>query len=203
MATVNIKTLPDTFDKKPAQDITLTPLAEGSVKVKKDNAWQKAKKVLFAESADNAFRYLVTDVFVPAVIDLLAGGTKKFIDYIFYGGSAGSRSSGTKTSYTAYYQSGNSSSKSSSRQIPLGDVETIAFVTEPEAQKVLTDLRAYVDRYGTITYDYFKEYTGRSKEINYTDKHMGWTNLKNCDIHRINDPEFHWALEMPPLERVE
>lgn len=202
MATVDIKNLPESFDKKPQKEVTLTPLAEGSVKVSKESKWQKARKVIFAESADNAMKYLLTDVFVPALIDLLAGGTKKFIDFIFYGGSTATKSSGTKTSYTSYYQS-NSGSKSNSRNIPTGDVEIVAFATRPEAEKSLEDMRAFIERYGTLTYDQFKDFTGRSKDINYTDKYRGWTNLKYCDIHRISDPEYHWALEMPPLETIE
>ena len=203
MATVDIKNLPDSFDKQPQKEVTLTPLAEGSVKVRKESGFQKVKKALFVESADNAAKYLLSDVIVPSIVNLLADGIKKFVDYIFYGGSAASKSSGSKTSYTAYYQSGNKSTSNGTRTFPLGDVEIIAFVTEPEATKTLNDMRAFVERYGTLTYDQFKEFTGRTKEIAYTDKNMGWTNLKGCNIHRISDPEFHWALEMPPLERVE
>lgn len=202
MATVNLKDLPESFDKPAKPDIKLTPLAEGSVKVQKESGWQKARKALFAETIGDSLKYMVSDWIVPSIIEFVAGGTKKLIDYIFYGGSSNTKTNVSKPSYTAYYQSSGTRSRSNDRQVLKGDVEIVAFKTQAEAEKTLMDMQAFIERYGEITYSQFKEFTGREKEIVYTDNYQGWTNLKGCDIHRINDPDFHWGLEMPPLERI-
>ena len=90
-------------EKETAVDKKVEKVVSGTAKVRKKNGARKLADVFVSEDAANVKSYIVFDVVIPAIKDVLSNVVKDSIDMILFGGT-GSRNKrpSTNSSYFSY-----------------------------------------------------------------------------------------------------
>ena len=169
----------------------------GTAKVKKKNAGRKFADVFISEDAANVKSYVLMDVVVPAIKDVLANVVKDSIDMILFGGTGRDRRrSSSNSSYVSYNRFSDrrddrryDSRTSIASRYDFGD---ITIDSKGEAEEVLERMDELLDAYGMVTVADLYDLVGISCE--YTDNKYGWTNLRNARTVRTRDG---YMLDLP------
>lgn len=180
-------------------------IAAGSVRKKGIGA--KFKETFAGDSAESVGQYVIFDIIIPRVKDLLfetfTGGLERSLFGTSTRASRGRRSSLVdKTDYRGI-SSGNRERERSERDIsPRGrathNFEEILIPTRGEAEQVLDTLMALVDQYDSATVADLYSSVGISTD--HTDLKFGWTNLDEARIEPARGGGY--ILEMPRAETL-
>lgn len=163
-------------------------IVTGKVKSKKKNEIKKLTDVFAAEDVGSVKSFLMTDVVIPAVKDLLEDLVSKGIRMILRGDTNTSSRNSSPLSRISY----NRSYKESERR-PNGyttskygyDFFDIILDNRGEAEDVLCRMEELIDRYELVSVADLYDLVGVSG--NYTDNKYGWTNLRSADVIRVRD----------------
>ena len=167
----------------------LKPVVSGPVKTKKKSGVHKFADIFISEDVSSVKSYIIMDVLVPAVKKAISDIVTNGIDMILYGGNGNGRKT-TNASYVSYnrFSSKDDRSRSSvsdARERNGYSYDDILFNTRGDAEDVLAQMDAAIDKYGVVTvadmYD-LANLTGR-----YTDQRYGWTSLRSAEIVRVRD----------------
>ena len=172
----------------------------GTAKVRKKTGARKVADVFISEDAANVKSYIVMDVIVPAIKDVLSNVVKDSIDMILFGGTT-RRGSGSSRKTNAEYVSYNRFSDrrddrrydSRSTIASRYNFDDITLDSKAEADEVLERMDELLDTYGMVTVADLCDLVGISCE--YTDNKYGWTNLRNAKVVRLRGNEY--MLDLP------
>ena len=176
-------------NKKLDEKKKLDPVVKGPVKTRKKSEIRKLADVFVSEDINNVKSYILMDVLIPAFKKAVSDVVTNGIDMILYGSAGKSRSS-----TNAHYVSYNDYSRRDDRGRPAGNsvraqtaysYDDIAFNTRGEAEDVLTQMEATIDKYGFVTIA--DMYDLANLTSNYTDNKYGWMNVRNAEVIRARD----------------
>lgn len=170
-------------DNEKKEEKRVEKVIKGTAKVKK-NEIRKITDVFISEDVKNVKSYVLMDVLVPtikkAIVDIVTDG----INMIFFGGTAGRRSSVTradKVSYRNYYdRDGYRSPDRSSRMNSKRSYDDIIYESRAEAKEVLDRMEELIDKYGFVTVADLYDLSGL--QCDYTDNKYGWLDLRSADV---------------------
>ena len=165
----------------------------GKAKVRKKSEVQRLTELFISKDVENLKTVVVMDILVPAikkmVSDIITDGTS----IILYGESGKkSKSTGSKVSYSGYYDkpSKSQSSRSSSN---IYDFDNLLFDTKQDADSVLDSLQEIIDAYEMTSVADLYDLSGVSIE-NSAAGNYGWRSIIGAKSVRV--PE-GWILKLP------
>lgn len=177
---------PNSNKYKEEQKKKVEKVVTTDVKVRKKS---KFSDVFISEDAGNAGNYIVMEVIVPALKNLVCSVIKDGIDMILWGGTRRNNSGtpGSRVNYGGYYNNQNGVSRSSGQTQTRTNYsyDTITFSNRPEALEVLNQMDLLIDTYGQVTVADLYDLVGITGE--YTDQKYGWKNLHNANVVRDRD----------------
>ena len=168
-------------------------IVTGQVKIKKRNELSKLTDIIFAEDAKSVGTYIVTDVVIPSVINLLEDIFLKGSRFALRGESGRERRRDSEyVSYRSYSDPRSSTRDRTPKVNQRYSFDKVVIDDRGEAEEVLSQMDDLIDRYGIATIADLNEALGISGE--YTDNKYGWSNLRNAEVVRTRDG---YMLKMP------
>lgn len=177
-------------------------------KRKKKPAAKKVGDAIIGEDVSEVKSYLVWDVLIPAVKDLIADLVKKGIDAVLFGGTESPRNirregGRSRASYSEYYDRnrrgrdpGRRYSRPNRRAVHAFD--DIIFENRFDAENVLDCMADITMDYGMVSVADFYELAG--EEAAYTDNKYGWGHVKDAEIIKVRDG---WIIDLPKPEPID
>lgn len=171
----------------------------GTAKVRKKTGARKAADLFISEDAANVKSYVLMDVIIPAIKDVLSNVVKDSVDMILFGGTSRRGSDRRKgnseyISYNRFYDKRNDRRyESRSTVTSRYNFDDITLESKAEAEEVLERMDELLDTYGMVTVTDLCDLVGIS--CDYTDSNYGWTNLRNARVVRLRGNEY--MLDLP------
>lgn len=154
-------------------------VVSGAVKTKKRSEIRKFTDVFVAEDAQNVKSYIIGDVLIPAFKKAVSDAITSGVDMILYGSTGRSerRSSTSRVSYRQYYDNREDDRRSYDKtRFEYDDIE---FTNRGEAETVLDEMLATIERYGVVTVADMYDMVGLRPP--YTSHKFGWTHIRNVN----------------------
>ncbi|MCM1525382.1 MAG: hypothetical protein NC120_13100 [Ruminococcus sp.] len=176
--------------QRKALDVTpgspIKKVVSGEVKMKRKKGIQKFADVFIAEDMHNVKDYIINDVVLPKIKDMLFSVITYGAGMVFFG-EKGKRGTGaSKVSYGGYYdRSRSDDEKIRPRHKSVYDYEDVVLDNRGDAEDVLCRLRETIAAYGIVTVAYFYDLIGVSSD--YTAENYGWTDIRDARIVRGMD----------------
>lgn len=177
----------------PAERPKAQQVVQGKVIAKKPSLGRKFKDVFLTDEVDDVKGYILLDVIIPSIKDLICDAITGTLDMIFYGGRRGrsSRKSqgGGYTSYGSYYAGNKASySKPQARDNGPGySVNELIVETRDQARDLLGEMVDIIKDYGTVSVSNLYELAGRQDLIRFTDESWGWDDLRTATYRKVRD----------------
>lgn len=166
------------------------------------------KETFVGGSARMAFDYMILEVVVPSIKDMLAEAMQSGIEKLIYGESR-VRRSGSSSSYSnvghVNYQGMSSNKPQTTRMLSRQsrarhDFGEIVLQSRQDAEDVIDRMFDVLARYGSVTVATLYELTGI--QASHTDEKWGWTSLSGAKAARQRSGGFLLDLPDPePLDR--
>lgn len=194
----------DAKEKGNLPEKRVSKVVSGKVKTKKKSEIGKMASVFISEDARNVKDYLVWDVAIPTLKKAILSA----LDMVLNGGNvsySNRRDSGSKISYRDYWsEPRNSTRRSDSGQRNRFDYDEIVFESRGEAEAVLSEMEAVIDRYDFVTVADLYDMADLTPPA-HTSNRYGWSNLRNAEVVRYRDRNgFGYVIKLPkalPMER--
>lgn len=180
-------------DKAP-QDEPIAPIVEGRVIVRKKSPFSKLRTLFSAEDAQSVGSYVMYEVMVPALKNLINDMVSNGIERALWGeisvrSSRRESGGGPKTNYRSAYQ-GNSRTERHTRNEPRRelsqrsrsefDFRDIILDSRGEAEDVILGLSERLDRYDMVKVADLYQMCNITPE--FTDENWGWFDLEGAKI---------------------
>lgn len=180
------------MEEKKEERVEQKPVVKGNVKIKKEPLSRKFGDVFLSDSVDNVKSYVIFDVVVPAIknliVDMITNGTEMLVN----GRSGGNRPNSRRGSndYTRFSR-GNSIGRNDGpiRGNPRDrySYNDIIFDSRGDAREVLDCMFDILDRFKMVSIADFYELAHAEECEKYTDRKYGWFDLSSADITRDRD----------------
>jgi hypothetical protein len=161
----------------------VTPVTTNPVNVRKKGFFHKFSDAFFGETDGNVTDYIIFEVLVPAlknmVSDAISGGVNKML----YGDDRRPSSShGGRPGYTSYHNVSRNrpEPRVTTRRRGSNDPNEIITQTRGEAEDVLDQLRTLISQYEFATVADLYKLAGMAPA--FTDENWGWTDLRSASI---------------------
>lgn len=215
----------------PAQTSMPEPVVKGKTAIRKKTTGEALASSFFASTAKDVFDYVLWEVLVPNLKDVIydmIDGTALMMLWGNEGrGKRGhSQSSSYNTSYTSYFSGKKEGRKRSARQQSKAEPSpfvgnlyeddvtytedrygiTFENLDRDSVYKLRDALIDWLESYHEVPLDIAKAYAGIPEtDISYLDNQVGWYSLRGLTIKKrpIHGRANSFAMEMPPLERLE
>lgn len=178
---------PNSHRSKQGQNDTPPPekkvekVVTGPVKARKRSGLRKLADIFVPDDVENVKSYIVQDIVIPAVQDILLDSLGAFLGRSIH--SARKNNGGSKVSYRSYYDRAQDRGPVAVRS--GYSYNDIILNSRGEAESVLTRMDEIVSTYGVVSvYDYY-ELVGA--DGTYADNKYGWTDIRSADIARTRD----------------
>jgi hypothetical protein len=171
----------------------------GTAKVKKKSELRKFADNFISEDAGNVKDYLLKDVVVPNIIDLIedivVGGIRTLLR-----GDSGRRDSRSSRSYgspsyvnyTRYSDRRDDRSRDNQARRSYG-YEDVVVNSRADAEAVIEQMDGIIETYDMVSVADLYDLVGMTS--NYTDNNYGWKNIRNAEPVRLRDGG--WMIKMP------
>ena len=179
------------------------------VKVK-HSAWKSVRDEFISEDAPSVGNYIVWDVLVPSLRDMLGDILHGSIDVAFGTGRGYSRSRSRRRDDTYVMYNRMYDDRSRRRRRDYDDYDDdyyprsrrredpadIGFGCKEDADDILEMMLSYLERYDEVPVSYFYDKIGRTIPGNFTDEDWGWTDLSRVKVvpHRGR-----WYIDFPKV----
>ena len=185
--------------KQSAEKKKIEKVIRGTAKVKKKSELRKFTDNFISEDVDSVKTYVVRDVIIPSVIDLIedivVGGIRTLLR-----GDSGRRDSKDRRSYgspsyinyTRYSDRRDDRGRDNQTRRGYG-YDDIVVNSRADAEAVIEQMDGIVDTYGMVSVADLYDLVGMTS--NYTDNNYGWTNIRNAKPVRLRDGG--WMIQMP------
>lgn len=199
----NLKGNPDPINNKEASPDSSKTITTNVIEKKNG---KKSNMRLVSEDAKSVGSYVMVDIIIPKIKELITSGFKYAIDFIFYGskGAKGSKPGIGTVSYSSYYtgssyqQSNGYSNPMVSKQSSIFTINEIVFPDREDAEKVLIALNDTIIKYGSASAADFYDFI--NKPHSYTDNKYGWKDLRDAEIIRVPDG---FSIRFPKVVPIE
>jgi len=171
--------------------------------LRKKSIGRKLKDIFFGGNFKNAGQYVLAEVALPAIRNLIVDTTTKGIERVVMPDRASSRSRST-TNYGPRVQYNNPIRPQSvmlPHQPPFlsrnarQDFGDIILSTREECEMVLESLGDIIDKFKTASKQDLMVLLNQPTQ--YTDMKWGWGFLGNAEIIQVREG---WLLDLPPME---
>lgn len=189
---------------------TLKPVTSAEAVRRKKGLGRKFKTAFFSGNARDAGEYMVTDVVVPAIRDLIYDAMQSGIDRLIYGERTTGRPRPRSTSSvaTGHVNYAGMSTSAPTQQAPQRTLSRSARARHnfadlvipslQEANEVLDRMFDVLSRDGWVTVADLYALTDIRPD--HTDVKFGWTNLRGARAVRMKDGNF--LLDLPEPEAL-
>ena len=195
-------------EKKQEEEQKLDKVVVGEVLQKPKGVGHKFKTIFFGGDAKQATLFVISDVMLPALRNLLVYAVTKGMERMVFGETMNRRRPGpgpvvnyqnrfqsTTRPYDTRYESPiNAYSRVRQNRHEINDV---IVGTREEAELVIERLIDVLDKYDVVSLAALYELLGL--ETSYIDNKWGWTNLSSAQVRQIRQG---YLLELPPLEEI-
>ena len=188
-------------EKQTTERKKVDKVIHGTAKVKKKSEIRKFADNFISEDVDSVKTFVVRDVIIPSVIDLVedivVGGIRTLLR-----GDSGRRDSRDRRSYSgspSYINYSRYSDRRDDRSYRDNQTrrgygyDDIVVNSRADAEAVIEQMDGIVDTYGMVSVADLYDLVGMSS--NYTDNNYGWTNIRNAEPVRLRDGG--WMIKMP------
>lgn len=206
-------------DKRVAENIAehlreeqkLEKVVTGEVLQKKKGVGTKFKTIFFGGDAKQATLFVVSDVVLPGLRNLLFDMGTEGLKKLLFGDAAPRGRQGTRgpvidyrsrfqttiRPYDTRYESQSPINAYSRVRQNRHEINDVIVGTREEAETVIERLITVLDQYDVVSLAALYELLGL--ETSYIDNKWGWTNLASAQVRQIRQG---YLLELPPLEEI-
>ena len=173
---------------------------DGTARVKKKSEIRKFADNFISEDIDNVKTYVVRDVIIPSIVnmleDVVVGGIRTLLR-----GDSGRRDdrnyrSGGSPSYINYtrYSDRRDDRRGTDNQTRRGyGYDDVIVPSRADAEEVIRQMDDIMETYGMVRVADLYESVGLS--TSFTDNNFGWTNIRSAEPVRMRDGG--WLIKMP------
>jgi hypothetical protein len=197
-------------DPSEAPEKKVEKVVSGKVVRRKKTLGTRIREMFTGSDADSVKEYIIQDVLVPALKDMISDATSGGIDRILYKDShrharRSRRGDFGRDSHTAYNKAFSSGPRQSRYDDPRdrprpqhsarrrsNELEEVILATRAEAEEVLDRMYALLERYDATSVSDLNELLGLTGQ--YTDDKWGWLDLRGSGVRRIREG---YLLELP------
>lgn len=191
-------------DKSEKKD--LEKVVEGDVSVKPKTIGSKIKSIFFGGDVNTAASYVVGEVLLPALRNLVVETVSKGADRLIYGES--SMRHRRPTNYGSRVQYNNPLARETRSYLPdqrpidrwsrsSKAFDDIVVSSKTDADNVVERLIDIVDHYAVASVADLYELLGLPST--HVDNKWGWTNLKGIEVRQVREG---YKLSFPPVEEI-
>ena len=192
--------LPSNSDKSKSEhkkeEKKIQKVVTGNVTVKKKGFFKKFKNSMISEDANSVGGYVVSDIVIPMVKDLVYNSIRGALDMILWGGSSVGKRGRKNVPYNSlndggtyhYNGSSNSSNNVSHNKQKMNDyynISEVMFDTRRDAEAVLETLRMVLEEFPSVSVAEFYDTLGQTAP--HTTYKYGWTSLIDADVRSCRD----------------
>lgn len=203
---INYSDLPSNSDKSKMenkkQEKKIQKVISNEVTIKKKGIFNKFKNSMVSEDVNSVGEYVVKDIVLPTIKDLIFNAVRGSLEMILWGSASGKRGKSnipynSLNSNGVYYYNNNSKNESTvkrSKSMDYFDVNNIMFKNRIDAEEALLTLQTALEEYPSVSIADFYDALGMSAP--HTAYNYGWTNLSGVDIrpyrgeYYINFPQY-------------
>lgn len=199
------------FASKPEEHKKLEKVISGNVSTSKKAIGKQLSETFVAKDAKNVGHYILFDVAIPMVKDLVVNMLIGSVEMLFYGETRRNATSSSSfndyvkplTDYGKFFYNynGNPSSKSryNGRQSTTSSVTDFVFENRHDAESVRIGLIKQIEQYDVASVGDLYDMVG--KVGSYTDENWGWTSLKpeQVGVRRVANG---YVLDLPRPEYI-
>lgn len=186
--------------KAKTERVKLEKVITGEARKQKKSLGRKISETITGDDMRSVGNYLVMDVFVPALKNLIVDMLSQGAERAFYGDTRRSRSG--RPGYTSYNRAYTGSKPQegrrelSQRSRASHDFDGIIIGDRGEAEKVIDDLVEVIRNYDVATVlDFYDLVDIRG---NFVDEKWGWNDLRSAGVRRVRDG---YLIDLPkPIE---
>jgi hypothetical protein len=188
--------------KRRTADRNVERVTSGEAILKKKSLWRQFKEVFIAGDVKSSIRYVIFDIWLPGVRDMILEGGYGGLEKLIVGETRRRGSISPQhgpTGYVSYnrYAMGRSPIPAPQRVMSRmararHDFDEIVLESRPEAEEVIDRLFDLVSRYDTATVADLYELVGLPSS--HTDHKWGWTDLRGAGVTRVRDG---YLLDLP------
>lgn len=173
----------------PVEKPKVEKVITGTAKVKK-NEMRRLADIFIAEDVTNVKSYVLTEVVVPAIKNVISDIVVGGVNMLFFGSTTRKGGSGVRGQYVDYSSRFTGGSRfvdqrDESQNRPIRSYEDIVLTTRGEAEEVLRRMDELVETYEKVSIADLFDLCGLSCE--YTDNKYGWYNIRNAEVVRTRD----------------
>lgn len=194
--------------KQDAPKEAVKQIVSGSVKPVKESAFKRFKSNFFGSDVNSVAGYIVAEVLMPALKDLIVDTASKGVERMMYGEvRAKRRSDKTRFSYDNPIDVRGRPAYTGGRVPPGGPraqmggrkhmVGEVYLGSRSDAEKILETMSELVERYGVASVADLYSLLGHP--TNYIDNNWGWTELVFANVVQTRDG---WLLAIPDPEPI-
>lgn len=180
------------------------PIVLGNVSERKKPLGRRFVELFGGDDAKSVGEYLLEDVFVPAIKNLISETFSQGVDRLLFGGTGGSRSRsrvGDRGGYSTMYTGGPRKDERNDRYAgkrPGVEYGDILFESRGDAEQVIDSMIAILQDYKTVSRADLLSLLDRSPS--HMDHKWGWTDLRSAGVRRIREG---YLLALPPVEDID
>jgi len=189
-------------EEKPAERPTAVVQGKGSSG--KKSLWKKVTDTFSVGNIHEARDYVISDVLIPGLLDILYDGITRGVGRVIYGekGAAVRNSKGRSVDYHGIRRlsDGETIRKTRNETAVVGvyDYNEIELETKADADRLLDSMCEYLDIHDIISVaDMYS--MANYKDGDYTDNNWGWTSLAGAHVKRTSDG---WTLVLPRVKNI-
>lgn len=191
-------------DETPAKKVE--KIVEGKVVQRKKSLGRRLAENFKGEDAGSVGTYVVEQVLVPRIKDLVFDIIESAVRRALFGDSAKGYTSrsGTGKGYTPYNTIASSAiskqAPASQQQVRSDEFGEIVVETRGEAQEVMDKISNLIETYGMACVSDLKAAVGLTPSI--TDERFGWLGMGGTDIRRVGGASPGYLLVFPRPEEL-
>ena len=185
---------PNNSDHKPAvkenRPEAVQSIVKGKVKTK-ESGLRRIRDEFISEDAPSVGSYILYDVLLPALKDMILDIGHGAIDVAFGGGGSYRRRGGYRSvsdrSYVSYdrmYDDRDRRRDRREERRTRDRLEDFIFEDREDAEDVLDRMCDYLDRYDDVPVSYLYDLCGKTVPHDFTKDDWGWTNLGSAKVVR-------------------
>jgi hypothetical protein len=187
---------PATPPAEPTKNIESVVTSE--VVARKKGFGKRVKEIFIGGDSKTVVQYVVSEVLVPQLKDMLTEGVSSGFERLIYGESSrrrpGARPGGGSrpTNYTNYAQRGNNpigrvanQDRPATASLRTHPIEDLLFPSRVEAEAVLERMFDVLEKYQAVTVADL--YAMIEWSSNHIDHKWGWEDLHNASVQRVRD----------------
>lgn len=188
--------------------------SQNAVQIKEKSIGQKAAEAFLAEDVSSVKTYVITDVIIPAIKDIIFNSITQSLEMMIFGGRSASRSRSNKP-YNSMYKGVSYNQNNRSASNDTKDVAEISFSTRRMAQEVLNEMQIliesefaavsisdYVDIVERVLREAGEDLSGFKPSRNWAyDTKFGWTDLAGVRPQLTRGGRY--VLTLPRATRLE